>query len=227
MISLAFDFTSNRRSIAVATSTQLLAEVVHAETRETPAFALIDTVLTEASVDRSQIQRLIIAIGPGSYTGIRIAISLAQGWHLATGVEVIPIDTFEALRLAATREARFPAPWTFAIDAQRHEFATRTWTGSYWEAPVKLIEAARLVEMLANGQVLLGPELGRWFRGLGDSHTGGASAEMCELYSSARDTFNAAVGINPVSPELLTPIYLRKSEFVKSIPSRDLSGITL
>ena len=187
MISLAFDFTSNRRSIAVATSTQLLAEVVHAETRETPAFALIDTVLTEASVDRSQIQRLIIAIGPGSYTGIRIAISLAQG----------------------------------------HEFATRTWTGSYWEAPVKLIEAARLVEMLANGQVLLGPELGRWFRGLGDSHTGGASAEMCELYSSARDTFNAAVGINPVSPELLTPIYLRKSEFVKSIPSRDLSGITL
>ena len=39
--------------------------------------------LQAAQLERGQVECLAIGIGPGSYTGIRCAIALTQGWQLA------------------------------------------------------------------------------------------------------------------------------------------------
>jgi len=50
----------------------------------TRAFALIDRALEEAALGRRQVERVAVGGGAGSYTGIRIAIAIAQGWTATT-----------------------------------------------------------------------------------------------------------------------------------------------
>lgn len=218
MICLAFEFTSDRRSVAVSDGVTVLAETVHDGGRQTPVFAMIDRVLSESEIGRDAVRRLAVSVGPGSYTGIRIAISAAQGWHLATGAEVVAVDTFEVLRLAA-KARRLPPPWTFSVDAQRDEFAVRTWSGHAWENPVRLLGTAQLLEAAAAGTVVLGPDLGRLFPVPAPSGIAG-------LTPTASDVLRAAAGLTPVAPESLGPVYLREAAFVKAPPARIIPGIT-
>jgi len=217
MICLAFEFTSDRRSVAVSDGATVLAETVHDGGRQTPVFAMIDRVLSESGIGRDAVRRLAVSVGPGSYTGIRIAISAAQGWHLATGAEVVAVDTFEVLRLAAEARGTVP-PWTFAVDAQREEFAVRTWSGHVWENPVGLLGTGKLLEAAAAGTTVLGPDLGRLFPAPG--HSG-----IVGLTPAASDVLRAAAGLAPVAPESLGPVYLREAAFVKAPPARIITGI--
>lgn len=135
MICLAFEFTSDRRSVAISDGCQrVLSQVFHDRGRTTPVFHLIDQALAEAQVARASIERLAISIGPGSYTGIRLAIAAAQGWHLATGVDVVAVDTFEALLLQTQRQA-VAGPRVLGVNAQRQEFAVREWNEQGWAGP--------------------------------------------------------------------------------------------
>jgi tRNA threonylcarbamoyl adenosine modification protein YeaZ len=226
MICLAFEFTSDRRSVAVADGETVLAEVVHSLERRTPVFALIDRALTEAGVAREAVRRLAVSIGPGSYTGVRIAISAAQGWHLATGAEVVPVDTFEVLRLAA-KECSIPLPTTFAVDAQRNEFAVRTWTGTGWDGPMKLEAMPQILERLAGGQNVVGPDLGRLIRSatkpvpVVDDRAGSTG-----LFPNASVVARMACRLQLVPTETLAPVYLREAAFVKAPPARVIAGIT-
>ena len=67
------------------------------EGRPTPALALIDHALREARLEREQIDRVAVGLGPGSYAGIRIAIALAQGWQLARKVSLLGISSADCI----------------------------------------------------------------------------------------------------------------------------------
>ena len=49
---------------------------------------MIEDVLARSQMEREQIEVLAVGLGPGSYTGIRVALSMAQGWQLARGGEI-------------------------------------------------------------------------------------------------------------------------------------------
>ena len=85
---LAIEFSSDHRSIAVLDGERLLAVQTVTEGRDTAAVQLIESALGQAKVERSAIECIAVGIGPGSYTGIRAAIALTQGWQLAHGVKV-------------------------------------------------------------------------------------------------------------------------------------------
>ena len=96
---LAIEFSSDHRSVAVFGDDQLLADRTVREGRNTAAVQLIEATLAEAKTERKQIECIAVGIGPGSYTGIRAAIALTQGWQVATGVQVQAVDSLEALAL--------------------------------------------------------------------------------------------------------------------------------
>jgi tRNA threonylcarbamoyladenosine biosynthesis protein TsaB len=229
MICLAFEFTSDRRSVAISDGDQrVLSQVVHDRGRTTPVFHLIDQALAEAQVARASIERLAISIGPGSYTGIRLAIAAAQGWHLATGIDVVAVDTFEAL-LRQTLRPAVAGPRVLCVNAQRQEFAVREWDGQGWAGPLHLESAELLHQRITGGQPVFGPDLGTWIRGLPSTSTANelaARADALEAYPQASDVALLGANNNPAPPETLAPVYLREASFVKAPPHRHIPGFT-
>ncbi len=178
------------------------------------AFHLIETTLGKAGLQLEQIDCLAVGIGPGSYTGIRAAISIAQGWQIARGVKLLAISSVDCLAARAHAEGIFGRVH-LVIDAQRNEF----YLASYKIEPagLRLIEPLRLATfnevsgLAKTSSVLVGPEVDRWFpqaRVL--SPDAGALAKL----AAGRADF--------VSGEKLEPIYLRETNFVKAPPPRIL-----
>src|SRR5208283_4363808 len=99
----------------------LLSEIVETG-RAGNALGMIEAALREAKLEREQIEYLAIGVGPGSYTGIRLAIALAQGWQLASGrINVLAIGSAECL-VAQAQADGLTGRVTVAIDAQSNEF---------------------------------------------------------------------------------------------------------
>ena len=118
---LAVEFSSEHRSVAVLDGENLLTEKTITEGRNTAAVQLIEETLTAAKTSSPEIECIAVGIGPGSYTGIRAAIALTQGWQLAAGVKVQAAGSLEALALGR-QNAGDRGEITFATDAARGEF---------------------------------------------------------------------------------------------------------
>jgi tRNA threonylcarbamoyladenosine biosynthesis protein TsaB len=93
MRTLGLEFSSEHRSAAVwvpATPAAPARSGFAAQTvgRSTRAFTLIEEALDKAGITRDEIERIAIGLGPGSATGIRTAISIAQGWQVGAPVSL-------------------------------------------------------------------------------------------------------------------------------------------
>jgi tRNA threonylcarbamoyladenosine biosynthesis protein TsaB len=79
-------------------------------------------VLRDAGATIDDVDRLAVAVGPGSFTGIRVGIATMQGLALARNLLVTPVSTFEALAWHREKTDQPVATW---VDAHRGEvFAT-------------------------------------------------------------------------------------------------------
>src|SRR5215467_1746824 len=107
---LAFEFSSSQRSVAIlqvrspSGPTVLAAEVVESGNVSTRPMAMIEEVLRQAGLEREQVECVAVGLGPGSYTGVRTAIALAQGWELGRAVKLIGISSAECLAAQARTE---------------------------------------------------------------------------------------------------------------------------
>jgi len=207
---LAIEFSSDHRSVAVLDGAQLLAEQTVTEGRDTAAVALIESALGQAAVGRTEIDCIAVGIGPGSYTGIRAAIALTQGWQLALGVKVLGVDSLEALangEQAAGRRGEI----TLAVDAQRGEFYLAKYelvdVGIRNVEPMHLVKRAEYEVLLAAGQPVIGP-------GVGDNFP---TAEHVGRLAAERNYF--------VEASELSPVYLRQVDFVKAPPPREIPPV--
>ncbi len=214
MTILALEFSSPQRSVAVLRTDGLAiaAEVVETGGRGTNAFGMIEQALTGAKIEREQIDVLAVGLGPGSYTGIRAAISLAQGWQLARGVKLLGVSSVETIAAQAHAE-KIPGRVNVVIDAQRNEFylATHEITVDGWReiAPLKIMTKAEVESRAAGGEMLVGPEVTKWFPG--GRLIFPRAAVLAEL-AGRRSDFTPGEG--------LEPIYLRETNFVKAPPVR-------
>ena len=204
MTILALEFSSEQRSVALARDGVVLAEACELGGRDTKAFALIEKVLAAAKIAREEIEVIVVGLGPGSYTGIRAAIAVAQGWQLARGVKLLGISSAECL--AAQAQGIFGRV-NVVIDAQRGEFYLATWEISAAAraeiAPLKIVTAAEIAARKNAGEICAGP-----------------AAEPV-LFPSATMLVRLATGREDFLPgEQLVPIYLREVNFVKSPPRR-------
>ncbi|NLI55237.1 MAG: tRNA (adenosine(37)-N6)-threonylcarbamoyltransferase complex dimerization subunit type 1 TsaB [Clostridiales bacterium] len=100
---LAIDTTAAVATAALYRDGALVAEreadatKKHAET----ALPLIDALLEECGVPISQIDLFAVDIGPGSFTGVRIGVSLVNALAFATGRQIVPVDALHTLALSA------------------------------------------------------------------------------------------------------------------------------
>jgi len=64
----------------------------------------IDELLDEAHIQKSIIKGLIVAQGPGAFTGVRIGVAVAQGIALALDIPVVAVSNLKALAFSAYKQ---------------------------------------------------------------------------------------------------------------------------
>lgn len=142
MLLLAIDTTTNVCSVALGEKDKLWAEIT-LNTKKTHSQRLMPAVknlLRDAGVDKKQLEGLAVAIGPGSFTGIRIGMATVQGLALGLNIPVVGVMTLDAL---AEGCSFFPGLICPFLDARREQVYTCFYRGGA-EGPVALEPPAAL-----------------------------------------------------------------------------------
>ena len=84
----------------------------------------IQEVLQEHALEVQDLDAVAVSMGPGSYTGLRIGVSLAKGLCFGAGKPLIAIPTLQALALAVSAQLKEEALYCPMIDARRMEVYT-------------------------------------------------------------------------------------------------------
>jgi len=210
---LALEFSTSQRSVAAGESAGgRLAEVIEAGGRATHAIGMIDRALREAGMNREQVECLVVGLGPGSYTGIRAAIAVAQGWQLARPVQLLGVSSAECVA-AQARADGLADDLTVVIDAQRREFYladyNRTHPGRPAAAPLRLATLAQAQAARDAGRLLVGPD-----------PAPGLALHRVVFPRAARLALLAAARTDFIAGDRLQPLYLRETQFVKAPPAR-------
>jgi tRNA threonylcarbamoyladenosine biosynthesis protein TsaB len=220
MTILALEFSSPQRSVAVIRPqasgvASVAGEVVETGGGGTRALGMIDEALRAAGLEREQVDALAVGLGPGSYTGIRIALALAQGWQLASppgGVKLLGLSSAQGVAAQAQAEKIFGRV-TVVIDAQRNEFylAAYAISAEGWREvePLRITPQAEIAARAGANEILVGPEVTRWFP---KGRLVFPRAAMLGQLALTRHDFTAG--------DKLEPIYLRETNFVKAPPGR-------
>lgn len=225
---LALEFSSPQRSVAVVdlaggalsppTDNEALTEqrppTLVAEVIETAAghtmkpLRMVEAALQQAGLEREQIECLAVGLGPGSYTGIRAAIALGQGWELAGSVRLIGVSSVEAV-VAEAEALRIHGRVNVVIDAQRNEFYLAVYEiSAAGRREIELLRLASFAEVQGraqSGEQLIGPEVNKWFSG---GRVVFPRAAAVARVAASRTDF--------MPGEKLEPIYLRETKFVKA-----------
>ena len=99
MIILGIDTSTDQLGLGLSNTHSIIAEINDRSSREHASQIIggIDSLLTRANIHKTDITGLAVAIGPGSFTGLRIGLAVAKGMALALGVPIIGISTYEVI----------------------------------------------------------------------------------------------------------------------------------
>lgn len=208
---LALDTSANLCAVAVLDSigNRILAEVTedigkgHAER----LMAIVQQVLDQAGLDIASIGKIVVSVGPGSFTGARVGVSTARGLALALHCPVVGVTTLEALAHDA-RMLMPGRPVVAAIDAHRGEIFAQVFAGDATaEGEAFAIEPAAFIAQLESHSretVLTGSAAESLNAALGDKAFAMASQNATGTIAAF-----ATIGAEREAGEKPKPLYLR------------------
>jgi len=119
---LAFDTSTEACSVALWIDGEMRERYEVAPRRHTElVLPWAEELLAEAGIAKAQIDAIAVGRGPGAFTGVRLAVALAQGMALALDRPVLAISTLAALAMRAVPAAHANAEILAAIDARMGE----------------------------------------------------------------------------------------------------------
>ena len=96
---LAFDTSSKALSVAILEDETLLAETTLTikKNHSITLMPVIDFLMQQIDLTPKDLDRIVVAEGPGSYTGLRIAVATAKTLAHTLGIELVGVSSLLAL----------------------------------------------------------------------------------------------------------------------------------
>jgi tRNA threonylcarbamoyladenosine biosynthesis protein TsaB len=211
---LAIDSSTEALSVALRTERGTIERGLemargHAE----QILPLIDAVLGEAEVRLAELDGIAAGVGPGTFTGVRIGVAVAQGLAYGAGLSVVPVTSLEALAFPAIEAG---ADRVIAcLDARMGE----VYWGCFARDPAQALRALGPLQVTPAARIEL-PGAGR-YRGVGrgftaypelaaladlDARSAAALPNAADMARLGALRFAAGQGLDPAD---LKPEYVR------------------
>jgi tRNA threonylcarbamoyladenosine biosynthesis protein TsaB len=197
MLTLAFDTATNVATCALVRDEEVLGERT---SRAATVLADADELLREAGLVPAELDALVVGVGPGSFTGVRIGLAAARGLALALDLPVAGVSTLAALAEGAPGSVP-------VIDARRREVFTLAGGEPRCLAPVRL--------EIEEGRTYVGDGAVRYREVIESAH-GVVPQDRSELHLP-RARFHVRLAREHGPAELVEPVYLRVPDAVKAI----------
>jgi tRNA threonylcarbamoyladenosine biosynthesis protein TsaB len=142
LLILAAHTTTHELGIALTREENLIQELVLKPGKEhlENISGAIQEVLTIANLEPGSLNGLAVAVGPGSFSGIRVGMSVFKGLSLALGLKICGVSTLEILAWQALETGDLGVP---VIEAGRGQ----VYSGLFRKSPdgIETIQSPRLV----------------------------------------------------------------------------------
>jgi tRNA threonylcarbamoyladenosine biosynthesis protein TsaB len=191
---------------------------------------LVRAALADAEVKLTDLDALAFGRGPGSFTGVRIGIGIAQGLALGAELPMIGVSTLATMAQGAWRKTGATRVLA-AIDARMGEVywaeyqrdADGVWHGEETEAVLKPEAVSDRLQQLDGSWAMVGTGWGAWPELAANSPVTLTDGEMLlptaeDMLPIARQLFAAQKW---VSVEQAEPVYLRNEVAWKKLPGRE------
>lgn len=167
MLVIAFDTSTAQGGVSVLRDDEVLASNTwmrqgsHGELITTA----IENCLTTAMVAASDLEGIVVGVGPGSFTGVRIAVNAARSLGFSLGR---PVYTFDTLEIIANGCTRTDLPLVVLVNAHKNmifastfDFVADPATGGRWKrrSGLETVEPADLAKLIANTDGSLAPHI--------------------------------------------------------------------
>jgi len=158
---LGIETSTYSGSVAIVEEGKVLGEIFfnNGPSHSEKLLPMIDCLLREVEIDKKLIDGIAVAVGPGSFTALRIGISAAKGIAFSLGIPVVGVSSLEilALNLLFT-----PFVICSIIDARKNELfaafftSTKEGVNNNRISEDLLISPRDLSEMIHEKTVLVG-----------------------------------------------------------------------
>lgn len=213
---LAIETATESCSVALVHGEAVIARSELAPRRHAErVLPMADELLAEAGIGRHALDGIAVGRGPGAFTGVRLAVSLAQGMAMALDLPVVTVSSLAALALEAPED---DAAILAVIDARMGEIYAASFQRDGNGGLIALDE-----ERVCTAESLVLPEAAAW-NVVGSGWATYADV-LCQrlgheprstdgsCYPQARHVATLAVNEfragKALAPELALPVYLR------------------
>ncbi len=128
MIFLALETTHEACSVGLVEEQKVLCEKIlkiqrgHAEV----LMPMIQEVLQKERLDFSDLTRIAVSVGPGSFTGVRVGVACANGLALASGLPVLGVSVLEAMAFKTMKLFPQTKRLNVVLETKRDDFYFQT-----------------------------------------------------------------------------------------------------
>jgi tRNA threonylcarbamoyladenosine biosynthesis protein TsaB len=215
---LALDASTDAVTVAVARAEEnvgpgggreVLAEIsAHSRGASETLLPAAHTALSLAGTNMSEVERVVVGIGPGSFTGIRIALSTARSLALATGATLSRNWTLNALAAPALLSME-ESDVLAVLDAKRRQIFAQRFAEDRARGGILCVTPEELVAELAAQDLplVIGDGAVRYREAL--SVLGHIPPDASPLHQVTAAGHVLSADLTPVPPHEVVPLYVR------------------
>jgi tRNA threonylcarbamoyladenosine biosynthesis protein TsaB len=209
---LAIDTSTEITSVALLSGEQLIhQEQSGQKTQAQFLLPMIDALMHEADVQMQQLDGIVFGCGPGSFTGLRIACSVAKGLAFAHDLALIPVSSLASIVWRVRQDTLMKDSAVLAVlDARMHELYWAYYAPEQFIAEERVSPVSEIIVPKNQSVVLAGVGIEEYGAGFSQDIQDQIALKLT-LYpnASAMIELVRATGIKAIPASEAQPVYVR------------------